>query len=590
MNVDAAGHPDNGKWHNKFVAIAPRISPKCPTVTCRCALVAASVALLAGQTPTATPPPTFHVSTRLIQVNVIVHDKKGDPALGITKDQFTLFDQGAPQRIVFFSDQCSSKQPGQPAAVAVRQAALGGANIFSNRPEEGAAAPGSVTGILFDSLNTDFLDSGFARARVEKFLKGIQPGDRVALYGLSTKLLVLHDFTGDAEALVQALEKFKASENPETSASKFKESNISPGAGGVNVDGIINDMNQKRYDLFMGARVQATAAALEAVAKHLAGLPGRKNLVWVSGSFPMNIGIFQRRLPGTRPEKEAFSKEVEAAARALSGANVAIYPVDARGLTTLGGVFNAATTPKLGAIQLQNHTRLPEFAPIRDVGTMQTLADATGGRVFENTNDIEGAVRSAIDDSRCTYVLGYYPDHNKWDGNFREIKLQLKRSGLETRYRRGYAAFPDAPLDQNRAPLTAVNALAGEIESTELGITVQMEPRVGPAGSREIKAHLRFDTAAMRFEEKDGRWMDDLDVLWVQLDAKGGLIVSSGQTLTLKLSPETYAGVAANGVKMSTTETIADQAAQIRFVARDRGTGAEGSVTIPVGKTFGQVK
>jgi VWFA-related protein len=549
-------------------------------------------------TPATTQSPTFRVSTRLIQVSVIVHDKKGDPAPGLTKDQFTLFDQGGaekeksgPQRIVFFSDQCSSKQPDQSAAVTSKPAVSDGPNVFSNRPEEGAAAPGSVTAILFDSLNTDFLDTGFARARVEKFLKGIQPGDRVALYGLSTKLLVLHDFTGDADALAQALDRFKATENAQTSAAKFKESHISP-----DVDGMLNDMNQKRSDLFMVGRVQATAAALEAIAKHLAGLPGRKNLIWVSGSFPMNIGIFQRRLPGTRPEKQAFSKEVETAARALSNADVAIYPVDARGLTTLEGLFNAATSPIMTSGQLSGRAgRPPDLAPTRDVGTMQALADATGGRVFENTNDIEGAVRSAIDDSRCTYVLGYYPDHNKWDGNFREIKVQVKRagpaerSGFDTRYRSGYMAFPDAPLDQNRAPLSATSLLGGPIESTELGLTVQIEPQVGP-GERQIKAHLRFDTAEMRFEEKDGRWMDDLDVLWVQLDEKGDLVVSNGQTLTLKLSPETYAAAAANGVKMSTTETIADQAVKLRFVARDRGTGAEGSVTIPVRAVFWQEK
>jgi VWFA-related protein len=573
------------------VEIARRVSVKL-AAACRHGLVALSIASLAGQTPgtkgttsaktTTTAPPTFHVSTRLIQVNVIVHDKKGDPAMGLTKDQFTLSDQGALQRITFFSDQCSSKQPDRPSAVAVGPAPSGGANFFSNR--EGASTAASVTAILFDSLNTDFMDTGFARARVEKFLKGIQPGDRVALYGLSTKLLVLHDFTGDADALVQALEKFKAEENPQTSAAKFKESNL----GDPTVDAMENDLNQRRSDLFMGARVQATAAALEAVAKHLAGLPGRKNLVWVSGSFPMSIGYFQKRLPGARPVKGAFDKEVEAAARALSSADVAIYPVDARGLTTLGGVFNAATAPRMGAAGMLRSNRAPDLPPIRDVGTMQALTDATGGRVFENTNDIEGAVRSAIDDSRCTYVLGYYPDHDKWDGNFREIKVRVK-SGVEMRYRSGYMAFPDAPLDQNRAPLAAASLLGGAIESTELGLTVQIEPQLGP-GERQIRAHLRFDASAMRFEEKDGRWMDDLDVLWVQFDAKGGLILSNGQTLALKLSPETYAGAAANGVKMSTTETIADQTVQLRFVARDRGTGAEGSVTIPVGKVFGQVK
>ena len=566
---------------------------------CRYVLVAASVVWLAGQTPpasitttTTTQSPTFRASTKLIQVNVIVHDKKGDPVRDLTKDHFMLFDQGAAQRIVFFSNQCSSKQPDQPAVVAAKQAASGGASVFSNRPTGAAAMAGSVTAILFDSLNTDFADTGFARARVEKFLKGIQPEDRVALYGLSTKLQVLHDFTGDADALVQALEKFKADENPETSASKFKESNISAGPVGpsATVDRTINDMNQQRSDLFMVARVHSTAAALEAVAKHLAGLPGRKNLIWVSGSFPMNIGSFQKHLQGTSPVKDSFRKEVDAAARALSGANVAIYPVDARALTTLGGVFNAATSPVIGANQLQNHTRLPEFAPVRDIGTMQALADATGGRVFENTNDIEGAVRSAIDDSRCTYMLGYYPDHDKWDGIFREIKVQVRHSGLETRYRRGYTAFPDAPLDQHRAPLSAAKVVARQIESTELGLIVQIEPHAGPAGAREIKAHLRFDAAAMRFEQKDGRWVDDLDVLWVQLAADGGVVLSNGETLTLKLSPETYAAAAGTGVRMSTAEVIAEQTVELRFMARDGGSGAVGSITIPVKSAFAAAK
>jgi VWFA-related protein len=543
-------------------------------MTGRWALFAASV--LAGQTPA----PTFHVSTRLIEVSVIVHDKKGEPVTGLTKDQFTLFDQGAAQRIVFFAEQSSApSQPSQPQTAGTRVAASG-TNIFSNRSAAGARA-GAVTAILFDSLNTDFLDSGFARARVEKFLKAIQPEDRIALYGLSTTLMVLHDFTDDADALTQGLDRFKASENVETSSTKFKESNI----GGIG-DGINNDINQRVSDIYMASRAANTAAALEAIAKHMAGLPGRKNLVWVSGSFPMSIGYFQKRLPGARPDRQAFEPQVAAAARALSGANVAIYPVDARALTTLGGAFNAATSPRMTAGPVKP-ARPPDVAPIGDLGTMETLADATGGRVFANTNDIDGAVRSAIDDGKSTYVLGYYPDHNQWDGGFREIKIQVKRPGTETRYRRGYMAFADTPLDQNRAPLRAADAIAGPLESTELGLTVQVEPLIGPGGARQIKAHLKFDTTAMRFEQKDGRWTDDLDVLWVQLDAADGLVVSNGQTLTLRLSPETYQSTAEDGVKMSSTEPIEAQTVELRFIARDRGTGALGSIRIPLRAVFG---
>ena len=537
----------------------------------------AFAAVLAGQTP------TFHVSTRLIQVNVIVHDRKGDPIRGLDKDQFTLFDQGRAQRIVLFSEQLNQSV----AAGDAHAAASGGASVFSNRPQPGDAGAGSATAILFDSLNTDFSDSAFARARVARFLQGIQPGDRIALYGLSSKLLVLHDFTGDAQALVQALDRFTAGDTFETGATKFKESNTGHGA----IDAFINDVNQKVSDMNMPARVQSTAAALEAIARHLAGLPGRKNLGWVSGSFPISIGYFQKRLRGARPERETFDQEVQATGRAVSSADVAIYPVDAHALTTLGGVFNAATSPKMGVLELSMSTsRAPDLAPIDDLGTMERLAQATGGRVFANTNDIDGAVRSAIDDSRCTYVLGYYPDHDQWNGEFREIKVQVKRAGAETRYRRGYIAFPDVPLDQNRAPLTAADALAAPLESTELGLTMQIEPQTGPARTREIKAHLRIDTAAMGFEQKDGRWTDDFDYLWVQLGADGGLVASHAQTLTLRLSPQTYQGAAGKGLRMSFTETIANPTVELRFVARDRGTGALGSLKIPLRNVFGQAR
>jgi VWFA-related protein len=535
-------------------------------------LVIAAVAV--GQAP------TFHISSRLIQVSVVVHDKKGEPVTGLTRDQFTLFDQGKPQRIAFFSEQ-----PAQAAAIVGTNRA--GKLVFSNRPEETGVTPRNVTVVLFDSLNTSFEDSGFARAHVAKFLHAVKPDDRIALYALSSRLVVLHDFTDDSDALVRALARFNGADTSETAATKFKESNV-----GSLFDGPINDMNQQVSDLYMGARVQKTAAALEAIAKHLAGIPGRKNLVWVSSSFPISIGYFQKRLAGTKPDRQAFGDEVDASGRALSSGDIAIYPVDAAGLKTLGGAYNAATAPNVGVFSLgrANRTAPPPSSP--NIDTMQALADATGGRVFMNTNDIEGAVRTAIDDSRGAYVLAYYPDHDQWDGKFREIKVQVKQPGVETRYRHGYAAFPDVPLDSKRPALTAVDALRGPIESTELGLSMEIEPQGASQttadGGRQIKAHLRFDTAGMMFEQRDGRWVDEIDVLWVQLDAAGQLVLSNGQTLNLKLSQETYRSAGEKGIQMSATQTIEKATSQIRFLARDRGTGAMGLLKIPMSSAFPQ--
>ncbi len=226
------------------------------------------------------PPPTFHVSTRLIQVNVIVNDKRENPITGLKPEQFTLFDQGKPQRVVYFSERTTrSDSAAQPAV----------ANSFSNRPDEKTGASGGVTVILFDSMNTKLNDTMFARARVAKFLDSVRPEDRIALYALSTRLAVLHDFTDDAEALRRALDRFKSNDSYEARVTKFEESHT----GDPVMDAIINDNNQRVSDLHIGTRVQNTAAALEAIAHHLAGVPGRKNLVWVSGSFPIDVGYFQ---------------------------------------------------------------------------------------------------------------------------------------------------------------------------------------------------------------------------------------------------------------------------------------------------------
>jgi VWFA-related protein len=410
-------------------------------MTFRALLIAASGAILLAQTP------SFRVATRLIQVNVIVTDHRGDPVTGLAKDEFKIFDQGRPQKIVFFSEQ----RPLQSSPTPER--ADRGTLVFSNRPDEEAGGSRSATVVLFDRLNTQFEDSAFAKARLETFLSGVRRDDRIALYGLSSSLVILHDFTEDAAALKRALDEFKPGDRRETTATIFKESN----SGDPTMDAIINDNNQRVSDMYMKGRVRLTAAALEAIARRLSGIAGRKNLVWVSSAFPMSIGYFQKRLAGTGPEHGTFDPEVEKAAQALSNANVAIYPVNARALAALGDEFNAANAPKPGVLELSRRLPRPELSPVAELETMQSLADATGGRVFVNTNDIGGAVRRAIDDSLYTYTLSYYPDHDQWNGKFREIKVKVDRPGVELRSRRGYVAAADTPAAG--APVSVVEII-----------------------------------------------------------------------------------------------------------------------------------
>ncbi len=535
-------------------------------------------AIAAAQTTK--PAPQIRVATRLIQVNVIVRDKKGDPVTGLTRDDFVLLDQGEPQKVAFFSEE--TDHPSQPPA------APAAPNVFSNQSQTQLGAPVSVTVILLDSLNTGFLDVGFARERVIKFLQQVHPEDRIALYALSDKLLVLHDFTQDTKALLAALDAYKNKPNAEFSASDFTFQSFGDVAANDAGNAEKTMGGRPLSDFKTVDRVSVTAAALQAIANHLAAIPGRKNLVWVSGSFPINIGTLPRRGGGpTKTQAFSSSGAVQDASRALNNGDLAIYPVDARGMIIETGLSEEYVFgPKVTASGLP--TRGPGFQldpPQENFTVMDQLAEDTGGRAFYNANDIDVSIRRAIDDSRDSYVLSYYPAIEKWDGSFHEIKVQVKQPGVQVRSRRGYYAFPDATPDANRRNQQIADAVAAPLESVALGLTVQADP-AGTAGARKLRVHIRVDSSRMLFQQKDGRWTDHLDLVWAQIGANGQTIVSSSEGLNLHMSQETYAATERDGLRVSTTLNLHDDAGALRLVARDAGTGAIGSLDIPLDKIF----
>jgi VWFA-related protein len=146
-------------------------------------------------TPETQQPEVIRSSTRLVQLSVIAQDGKGEPITSLKKEDFTVLDEGKPQSIAFFS--C-----GAPPAASPPPALL--PNYFTNRFDLKGEDPGAVTVILFDSLNTSSQDQSFVRKQILRFLQTVNPHDHVALYALTTNLVVLHDFTRDVSALANA--------------------------------------------------------------------------------------------------------------------------------------------------------------------------------------------------------------------------------------------------------------------------------------------------------------------------------------------------------------------------------------------------
>ena len=529
------------------------------TPSLRTALIALFALSLTAQ------PPVVRVTTRLVEINVIVHDRKGQPVADLTKDDFTILDQGQPQKITHFSVE-SALTPKPSAKPAPKLPP----STFTNRPELRDSAPAAVTAILLDGLNTRFEDQAYARQQLVKFLTTqVQPSDRVALYTLGRNIRVLHDFTSDASSLLRALARQRGEHAADLDASEPADSDT----GVEELDAWLNEINQNMAEFYTRNRVRTTLDALQAIAQHMARIPGRKNLIWVSGGFPFSMGL-DNMSPGTG-ERTTFSDEMEITGRTLNSASLAIYPVDARGLVGIPefSASNRKADLKGGSKALRQIQKTHE--------TMEILAERTGGKAFYNSNDIKGAVRRAIDDSRVTYVVGYHPSHNRWDGEWREIKVKVNRPRVNLAYRRGYHALADRPVTERDRKTALQEALWSTLEATSIGLTVNVRAVSQPQPDM-LRVTMGIDSRNVNLEERDGRWTGKLDLLFVQQGGTASRVSAFHDTLDLKLNPETYRTVVQKGIYLAKNIQRLAGAGELRLVVRDASTGAVGSLNIPL--------
>ncbi|MBZ5533397.1 MAG: VWA domain-containing protein [Acidobacteriia bacterium] len=367
---------------------------------------------------------TLKSTTRLVVVDVVAFDNKGQPALGLQADDFVVYEDGRPQKISSFG-----LQRGGAAPVAAPATPNG---VFSNAPAYKEAH--SLNIILLDALNAEFESYAYARDQLIKYLDSgpsIQP---TAVYALEEKLTLLYGFTVDTKVLKAVILDYRP-KAPTHVLDVY--SAASPFA--------------RKGDFKTSARsMEVTIAALNNLAQSLAGYPGRKNLIWLSETFPLtlfpeiisndpNPAAFDPAthrpstpiVPATTANDPSFRtdtdrdfvEEVEKVANLMMTAQVAIYPVDAAGLERANR-FNA-------------------------MGTMRSLAERTGGKAYFGRNNLEEGVRSSIDDGSTYYTLSYYPENKNWDGRFRVVQVKTARGGITLRHRQGYYALDPSPGDKD---------------------------------------------------------------------------------------------------------------------------------------------
>ncbi|MDQ2947117.1 MAG: VWA domain-containing protein, partial [Acidobacteriota bacterium] len=335
-------------------------------------------------------------------------------------------------------------------------------------------------------------------------------------------------------------------------------------------------------DFYTVNRVQGTLRAIEFIADHLARLPGRKNLIWVSGGFPLTIGfddLSAMSNPGR--ERRTFSEEIDRTVRAVNNANMAIYPVDARGLMT-DPTFSAANRAVDVRPNARPDARVNPRPPVgvENQETMRELASRTGGRAYYNTNDLKSAIREAVQDARVTYTLGFYPADEKFDSKFHEIKLSVRRPGVSLRYRKGYFDLPERPQDDKTRKAELRDAVWSPLDASALGLIVEAVPTGGPPSALNVA--LKIERSGISLEQQGERWVGRLDFLLVQKDDRGREYNGVSDTLELRLLQASYDKLGREGLVYRKLVARAPQAKSLRVVARDAASGSIGSVTIPL--------
>jgi len=474
------------------------------------------------------PIPVVRTTTRLVVVDVVALDEHNAPVNGLQAKDFTVLEENKPQQVRVFSFQ----HPTSEVATASRPKLP--TNVFTNSPSYRVNSSFNV--ILLDTLNTRFEDMAYGHQELIRFLKKMPPDQPVAIYALETnKVRLLQDFTTDIDALISASGKFKGQNSPLLSARA--DNGFGGRLGGqMNDTALLVEQDRQRF------RADYTLGALSYIAGTLSGYPGRKNLIWISAAFPFDVnpnfqvaGVF---------DHQSRDAEIAKAADALINSQVAIYPVDPRGLTAPeafsaeNGNRNNSGPALQEALSQESGVRFAEY------GTMNEMAGRTGGRSFYNRNDIAVSIRQSIDDGSTYYTLGYYPENKKWDGKFRKIQVKVNRPGVKLHYRLGYYAL-DPQLrretDPKKQDLTFATALNLELP-VSTSVLFQASVRRGSTQPQNrIPVDFMIDPRAVSLNQSaDGSQHGTVRCGFRAYSDKGkplGLRMSSAE---YNLKPETF--------------------------------------------------
>src|SRR5436190_14760478 len=441
-----------------------KIRPSILFTTTLCLFVAAAQSQEKKEPKKSAEDDVVKINSNLVSLDVIVKDKKGKAITDLKPEEFTVSENGVPQKIEFFdSTLTSSSEAGQPAKA-----------VVSTEPKSQTpnGFPRNIIALVLDGQSTELANLKHVREGMVKYVRErISDSDSVALFSISGGLQLLQSFTQDKAKLIAAVEKaYDSSTASKTSEARGLSEDIramreqvasgpeliggtTPPAGvsvSMAAQALIARHVLEQYIALRSTlstqQTRPVLAALAAICEGLRSIPGKKTLVMFSQGFIAS---------------ETLDWQVQSTIDIANRANVTIYIIDSGGLTGGAPMSGALVSGSplggiSGGLEMEQRRRSAAGESVFDITRQEGLnrqqdllyriSEDTGGHFIKNTNDIAGGLERIDTEIRSRYTLAYRSTDANFDGSFRKVRIEVRRPDTNVLARAGYYAIPPTQI------------------------------------------------------------------------------------------------------------------------------------------------
>ncbi|MGC2695185.1 MAG: VWA domain-containing protein [Candidatus Angelobacter sp.] len=503
----------------------------------------------------------LRVESELVLVNVVVRDKQGKPVTDLKREDFTVLEEGKPQRVSSFDFENLDMQPvaaadGGPAQESKNGPAAPPAKpILTAKDADQALSNKRVIVMFFDlgSMSPDETERSVQAAK--KYIQSkMTAADLIAIVTLASSLRLDQDFTADKTRLLRVLNRFTHSEG------QGMDNGSTGDPEGLAETGDAYTPDETEYNQFNTDR---KLQALQSLCQVLAKFNQKKSIIYFSS------GMTQTGIENQSALRATINTAIKA--------NVAIYTTDSRGLEAEPPGGSAATASLHGSGMYSGVAVQNQFdANFASQETLTTLAGDTGGKAFLDTNDLGQVFDRVQRDTSVYYVLGYKSSNELRDGKYRRIQVKVNRPGVNLEFRKGYYAPKDFQhFNAEDKEQQMEDELASELPNTD--VALYMAASFFRMDDRRfyVPVALVVPGSQIPFTKGGDKDKATLDIIGEVLDELKRAVGSVRETV--KLSLDASQEVRRKNVQYSTGFLLAPGKYHFKFVVRENQSGRLGS-------------